>query len=516
MTQHLATAEDLGVANEELQSTNEELQSSNEELQTAKEELQSTNEELETVNEELESSNARLSEINDDLHNVLASVEIAIIIVDTDRRIRRFTPRTRSVMKLIPSDVGRPIADLKPTIDAPGLDAAIAAVIETLVVHESEVRSADGACYRMQIRPYRTSGDQIRGAVITFVDITALRAARDYAAAIVEAVPTPVVVLDERLRVESANHAFFAQPVTRAADVVGEPLLDLDGWNAPGLRARLDAVVATGEGFDELEVARGDRRLLVGARRIPAGHAIVVGLADITERRRLERAREAFLDAVSHELRTPLSAILLWAQALRTLAPDDPHRLQAIETIVECVGIEARLVDDLIEVAVSRSGHLEVMLESIDPCPVVADAVSRVRPEADAKHIEIAVACPPTTPIAVDPRRLGQIVTNIVSNAIKFTPTGGRVWVELARDARGLELRVRDNGPGIAPELLATVFEPFSQGDGSSTRAQRGLGIGLALARHLVERHGGTITAASPGAGHGTTVTVRIPSTALA
>ncbi len=501
VTQHLATTEDLGVANEELQSTNEELQSSNEELQTAKEELQSSNEELETVNEELAIGNARLGEVNDDLANVLASVEIAIIMVDIERRIRRFTPRARAVMKLIAGDIGRPIADLKPTVEAPGLDAAIAKVIETLVLHESEVRDPDGACYRMQIRPYRTSGDQIRGAVITFVDITALRAAHDYATAIIETVPTPIVVLDDRLRIESANPAFYAgaQP----------------DWSAPSLRARLDEVVATGTGFDDLEVSRAERLLRLGARLIPGSRSLLVGIADITERRRLERARGAFLDAVSHELRTPLAAILLWAQALRSLPADDPRRAGAIETIVECVGVEARLVDDLIEVASSRSGHLNVELESIDPCPVIEAAVAALRSDADAKQIAVDVVCVPSAPIGVDPRRLRQIAVSLISNAIKFTPVGGHVWIELVRDGVGMELRVRDTGPGIAPELLATVFEPFSQGDDSRTRAHRGLGIGLALARHLVERHQGTIVASSPGYGHGTTVTVRIPASSI-
>src|SRR6185436_18993277 len=237
VAQHLATSEELGITNEELQSTNEELQSTNEELQTAKEELQSTNEELETVNEELQRGNVDLREANDDLVNVLASVDIAIIIVDTERRVRRFTPRARAVMKLIPGDVGRPIADLRPSVELPGLDALIAEVVETLAVHESEVQHTDGTCYRMQIRPYRTADHRISGAVIAFIDITTLRAARDYAAAIVDTVPSPLVVVDERLVVRSANPAFCAMFGDTATDLAGRPLLEIGEWRPPTLRA---------------------------------------------------------------------------------------------------------------------------------------------------------------------------------------------------------------------------------------------------------------------------------------
>jgi len=352
--QHLATSEELGLANEELQSTNEELQSTNEELQTAKEELQSTNEELETLNEELHHGNAALRELNDDLNNVLASVEIAMIIVDTDRKIRRFTPKARAVMNLIPGDVGRPIADLKPSVDVPGLDAQIADVIETLALHESEVEHADGTCYRMQIRPYRSLDHRIGGAVIAFVDITGLRAARDHARAIVEAVPTPLVVLDERLRIVSANHAFRAAFELTAP--TGTALLELGEWGAD-LRTQLEAVLFRGGALDELALEfRGrdgqHRALHVSARAMPSidkAARIVLGISDVTERRDLEVLRQAaelerasFLDAVSHELRSPLGVILLWARAIRELDHADPRRLQGIDTIIEAVQARAR------------------------------------------------------------------------------------------------------------------------------------------------------------------------------
>jgi two-component system CheB/CheR fusion protein len=525
VAQHVATSEELGVTNEELQSTNEELQSTNEELQTAKEELQSTNEELETVNEELQRGNVDLREVNDDLVNVLASVDIAIIIVDTERRVRRFTPKARAVMKLIPGDVGRPIADLQPSVEVPGLDGMIADVVETLAVRESEVHHPDGTSYRMQIRPYRTADHKISGAVIAFVDITILRAARDHAAAIVDTVPSPLVVIDERLLVRSANPAFCAMVGMAASELAGRALLDVGEWRAPVLRARLAQVVATGTGFENLELEfhgrTGDLVLRLGARTLPAAgdRLILVAIADVTEHRRLEQARvaaqrerDAFLDAVSHELRTPLSAILLWAEALRGLDDADPRRLHAIETIEQSARAEAQLVDDLLDLALSRTSELAVRLVPVDPSPIVEAAVEAARSVADTKRIAIETALAPGPTIAADPRRLRQIASNLLGNAIKFTPEGGKVSVALDRERGAMELRVRDTGPGIPPEFLSRVFEAFSRADPSITRTHHGLGIGLALVRHFVVRQGGTIDVVSPGAGQGTTFTVRIPA----
>ena len=519
VTQHVLTSEELGVTNEELQSTNEELQSSNEEIQTAKEELQSTNEELETVNEELQGGNAQLREANDDLVNVLASIEMAMIIVDTDRRVRRFTPHARTVMNLIPGDLGRPIGDLQPNIVAPRLDAAIEEVIESLVMHESEVMQVDGVTtYRMQIRPYRTVDHKISGAVLSFVDITVLRAARDFRAAIVETVPTPMVVLDDQLRVQSANRAFgHAFKISEAASI-DRVLLDLGEWSISELRGKLGDVVAGGKGFADLQVdhrgENGARVLRISANRIvqPEGAALIlVGIADVTEQEAARRERDAFLDAVSHELRTPLSAILLWAQALRTLDHDDPQRIRAIETIIDSVRSEAQIVDDLLDIATSRSADLSLRVEPADPATIVAGAIDGVRETARAKCVTLETDLVSGARIPVDARRLEQISAKLIGNAIKFTPSGGTVSISLAFASGEMELQVRDTGAGVAPERIAHMLEPFSRPDGSSTRAHGGLGIGLALVRHLVERHGGSIDVASPGVGKGTSITVRIP-----
>jgi two-component system CheB/CheR fusion protein len=530
--QHLAASEDLSILNEELQSTNEELQSTNEELQTSKEELQSTNEELETVNEELQRSNAALRLSNDDLLNVLASIDIAIIIVDTDRVIRRFTPKARAVLKLIPGDVGRPIADLKPTIPADELDAAISSVIDTLAPHESEVRTLSGTSYRLQIRPYRTDDDRIDGAVISFIDVSELKdraqAAVDFAESVVQTVPSPLVLLDAELRIRSGNPA-FSSAVAGGSPTQGRGLLELGGWQATNLGERLRGVFASGRPIAGIEVehrapAREPRLYQLGAAPISSGQQrlLLVGLADITARRRLEelavaaeKQRDSFVAAVSDELRTPLSAILLWVDVLRELERSDPQHAEAIETIAECARAEARLVDDLIDLALSASGDLPVDSIDLEPAAVVRAAVDSVRPTAEARQVTLATELAQGPHIHVDPRRLQQITSRLLANAIEFTPTGGTVRVALAPAGDTVEIRVSDTGRGIGVDFLPRAFEPFSQEDRSATRAHRGLGIGLALVRYLVARQAGTVDATSVE-GQGTTITVRFPATSRA
>ena len=173
------TNEELRSANEEIQSSNEELQSINEELETAKEELQSTNEELMTVNEELQNRNDELSQLNNDLNNLLGSVNIPIIMLGNDLRIRRFTPMAEKVINLIPTDIGRPITDIKPNLKIPDLRQSIARVIETLEIYERDVEDNNGRSYSMRIRPYRTLENKIDGVVIVFLDMDSrLRSAK--------------------------------------------------------------------------------------------------------------------------------------------------------------------------------------------------------------------------------------------------------------------------------------------------------------------------------------------------
>jgi len=241
-----ATNEELQSANEEILSANEELQSTNEELDTAKEELQSTNEELNTVNEELQARNEELSRVNSDLVNLLGSVQIAIVMVTGDLRIRRFTPMARKILNLIPTDIGRPIGDIKPNFDCPDLEKVILDAIETVTTQERECRDRNGNWYSLRVRPYKNLESRIDGAVLALFDIDGVRRqeamAREFADGVVQAVREPLAVLGADLRVRTANPAFRALLGTPTADVEGRPVYELGGgrWDGAALRALLD------------------------------------------------------------------------------------------------------------------------------------------------------------------------------------------------------------------------------------------------------------------------------------
>jgi two-component system, chemotaxis family, CheB/CheR fusion protein len=286
--------EELKSANEELQSANEELQSTNEEIATSSEELQSTNEELLTVNAELQGKIDELALAQDDMTNLLDSVELPALFLDSKLHIKRFTSHLAGIISLIPGDIGRPIDDIATKLDYSRMSADAAGVMRTLVPCEQDVRASDGKWYRVRIRPYRTGRDVIDGAVITFTGIDAqkqMEAARRYAESIIDTVREPLLVLDDSFKVVSANRAFYRRFQTRAEDTVGRPLFELDGreWDIPELRRLLEQVIPTERSFEgfELELdfaGLGRRRLLLNARAVaddgPGTRLILLAIED--------------------------------------------------------------------------------------------------------------------------------------------------------------------------------------------------------------------------------------------
>jgi CheY-like chemotaxis protein/nitrogen-specific signal transduction histidine kinase len=230
------------------------------------------------------------------------------------------------------------------------------------------------------------------------------------------------------------------------------------------------------------------------------------------------RIKDEFLTTLSHELRTPLSAILGWTRILRTKQVSSDRMAHGLEVIERNVLSQTRLIEDLLDVSRIITGKIRLSIRPVTLSSIVDAAIEAMRPAADAKEIRIefapAVAAGEDEAIG-DPDRLQQIVWNLVSNAIKFTPVRGRVWIELSRDAAQFCIRVRDTGKGIHPDFLPHVFDRFRQADSTMTRAHSGLGIGLAIARHLVELHGGSMQAESPGEAQGATFTIFLPAVAL-
>jgi len=228
------------------------------------------------------------------------------------------------------------------------------------------------------------------------------------------------------------------------------------------------------------------------------------------------QAKDEFLAAVSHELRTPLTAIMGWVKLLSSPALDDARKSRALETIDRNTVAMAELIDDLLDMSRIVSGRLRIDRQTVNLTTVLQSAIDSIRPAADAKSIRIAPLLGMDAAVLTgDPVRLQQVVWNLLSNAVKFTPRGGRVEVVLQRVDSAAEIRVTDSGRGIKPAFLPYIFDPFRQEDPTSTRARGGLGLGLAIARRLVELHGGQIAVRSEGEGRGSTFTVTLPLGAM-
>ncbi len=224
------------------------------------------------------------------------------------------------------------------------------------------------------------------------------------------------------------------------------------------------------------------------------------------------RARDQFLATISHEMRTPLTAIIGWARLLRTGNLDKESFSRALETIERNARAQAKLIEDLLDTSRIITGKMRLDVRTMELPPVIQAAIDAVRPAVEANAIQLyTVLDPDAGPVLGDPDRLQQVVWNLLSNAVKFTPREGRVQVRLERVNAEAHLTVIDSGKGIKPEFLPYVFDRFRQGDSSTTRTHSGLGLGLAIVRHLVELHGGTVQADSPGEGGGASFQVRLP-----
>jgi two-component system, chemotaxis family, CheB/CheR fusion protein len=789
--------EEMKASNEEAMSMNEELQSTNEEIETSKEEMQSLNEELITVNSQLESKIIEHQSACNDLSSLLTSTDLAVLFLDRQLAIRRYTPAMKDLLEVISSDVGRPLTDLARKFNDPELVPDAQAVLAKLTPIEREITGQGGRCYLRRTTPYRTTDNHIEGVVITFVEITEskksaeeLRRSEERFRALVSAtsqvlyrispdlsemielqgggfIPTTesptrnwlrdyihpddqemvkrvwgealrakaIFQLEHRVRRVDGTWGWAMSRAVPLLDAEGnitewfgaardigsrkraeEALLDAEerirllvenvrdyalfqvdpgglitSWNtgaqrlfgypaaeilgrsaqilfAPQivpdsyLRQELDEVLALGRterqewmlrrdgtlfwatwistpihdqsgqlrGFakilrDETEERRAQEalreseerfRLMVdgakdfaifmldpkgiitawndGAERLlgfseaeavgqsgtivftpedrAAGraememaqaaatgramderwhvrksgarfwangvlHAVrgpgaavrgfVKVLRDETVRKETEialqaaknaaddanRMKDEFLAVMSHELRTPLSAILLWAGILNANHPDREELKEGLAAIITSAEAQKELIEDMLDTSRIASGTLRLKLRNVDLASLVRDSTEAILPTAVAKKVAIKIDLSPDTgDVRADTDRLRQVIWNLLTNAVKFTPSGGSIHVTTARRGDTAEVEVADTGEGISSEFLPYLFEPFKQADASTTRRQGGVGLGLAITRQLVELHGGTISAQSPGPGKGATFTVRIPS----
>jgi PAS domain S-box-containing protein len=375
-----------------------------------------------------------------------------------------------------------------------------------------------------------------------------LRQQREWLQVTLSSIGDAVIATDVKGSINFINPAAEALTGWTTAQAAGKPLAEVFRLHDDGSRAPTGSVMSVigqgrgGNGFADhtVLVTRDGGEVSVEESAAPIRDADgktvgeIVVFRDVSERRRadeerellLERERAArgeaeasdrlkdeFLATVSHELRTPLTSILGWASILKDHGARNEDELRSgLGSIERNARAQAQIVGDILDVSRIITGKLHIEPRPIELAALVQSAVDNMRPAAQAKGITLSTSLDPEAGLVLgDPARVQQVVWNLVSNAIKFTPKDGSVEVRLARVGQHVEVSVKDDGMGISPQFLPHVFERFRQADSSKTRAHGGLGLGLAIVRHLVELHGGTVTAESEGEGRGALFTVRLP-----
>jgi two-component system CheB/CheR fusion protein len=547
--QQEAANEELQSANEEVQSTNEELQSINEELETSKEEVQSSNEELATVNDELHSRNVELALSNNDLVNLLASVQLAIVMLGPDLRIRRFTPMAEKLLNLIPTDVGRRVSDIKGNFEIPNLESMVEEVIQSMTVQEREVRDRDGHWYLMRIRAYRTLENKIDGAVVVFVDVDSLKRSQEalrQQTELLNQAHEPIIMWELEGDIIYWNKAAEEtygftreQAIGRKAhellmtlpsiDTFAGPLHDEGHWTGELVHTRRDAQKMIVESRMVLVGDSGGRKLVVEANR------------PITERKESERVlrrladdlvtadrhKDEFLAMLGHELRNPLAPLRNVVAVLKSDGASEGEKGKALDIMQRQVSNMARLIDDLLDVSRITLSQIELRRQRIE----VVEATRRVAEQNaayfEAREQRLRLNLPRgRVYVNADAVRFEQIVGNLLHNASKYTQHGGEVSLTVGEDAapaspraergkgehREVVICVKDSGIGIAPEKLPHVFDMFMRATRSVDQESGGLGLGLTLVARLVQLHGGTVEARSEGLGTGSEFVVRLPT----
>lgn len=390
-----------------------------------------SHEQLEAINEELRSANGELrvrieetERINGELQNFFAASDIATVFVDNAMRLKRYTPQAVHIFNLSPSDIHRPLPDIQHRLNDESLAQDAEKAFQTPQTIERAIESADGRHYLARIRPYRTKDDRIEGAVLTFVDVTALR---------------------------------------RADEAVREAMLQREKANSSQARAT-----------NEL--------------------------------------KDRFLAVMSHELKHPLNLIQVNTELLinQPEVKALPPVLRAGENIRLAVASQVKIIDDLLDLSRVRTGKLTFRITSVALDELLATIVEAAAENARRKGLNLSFEKSAGTVVQCDRVRTEQICWNLINNAIKFTPQGGKVKVSLTRENGFARLSVVDTGQGIAADFLPHVFGMFSQGQGSQAQTG-GLGVGLALVQELANAQGGRVLAESPGPGRGAAFSVWLP-----
>lgn len=487
-----ATIEEMQAANEELQSTNEELQSTNEELETSKEEIQSVNEEIMTVNAELQAKIGQLARMQNDMKNLMSSTGIGTIFLDIDFAIRWFTPEAANLYKLVSSDVGRLLCDIKSMIVQDDLIEEAQTVLDSFIPLVKEIKTVDNLWFLVQIIPYRTLENVIDGVVLSFININSRKTAeeelirtREYAMSIVNTIREPLLVLDHELKVVSASHSFYQIFQTSPAETEGKNLTDISNhqWNIPHLITLIQKVLPEKRSFHDVKVSHifpdlGEKTLVLNARVIfgksGVSDLILLAMEDVSE---LNRTKEAFEEAnnklkllsglTRHDIINHISAISLTLEILEDESDFEVIRRRLSSALEICKKMEATIgfTKEYESFGTISSGWQLVY-------PIIDSAISEINLEG----IAIENLIPNNIEIYVEPI-LRKVFATLMENSIRH---GVNIsWIHfLAHEQKGdFIIMYEDDGVGIPDGIKDLIFK---HGYGKHT------GIGLFLAREIL------------------------------
>jgi len=483
-----------------------------------------------------------------DQANLLGTIDDAMYEVDSEIRITDWSPAAERLYGYSPSEaIGRHAPDLLRPNVSPAQRAEFVKRLERgeIVRFEAQLHRKDGRPVWVNLTAVakRDTDGVVRRIVAVHRDVSEVRRAGERFRLAIEAAPTAMFLVDQRGSIVLANALAEQLLGCTREELVGE---SVDRFVPPAARERHAAHRAAffaesrprpmGVGRELFAVRKSGEKVPVEVGLSPIetsdGLFVLAAVTDITERKAIEaererllererRAREElerasrlkdqFLAALSHELRTPLSAVLGYAHLLTSGRLSEERAAHAAEAIERNARAQARLVESLLDLSRIIADKFELDIERVDVSSLVSSAVDVVRPDAEAKRIQIDVSAPRGIALEGDRGRLEQVLWNLLANAVKFTPTDGRIAVCVTRTDRDVCIAVSDNGRGISPDFLPYIFDRFKQARDGDQPAKAGLGLGLALVREIVEAHRGSVVADSPGPGGGSSFTVTLP-----